>query len=322
MNPHGRNRTPSENPALNGSPAINIGRLSLEYDEQRSATPQGHDQGRVTRRAASSDFPREQFVGNSQLTERTVHRGRLACPRVYQEALPGDRQDVALMPKQLTFKGKMLNTTNVPFYMRLCPWPIGNEWTSGTPHDNSVVREFEPGCSPFSEDQLTVDIKGIYAGLVIVEAKCISLDAAQASNSAELEKSQWQALIALHRILLYEHHDFLMATQHPSPTAALKALPTKYSMPARMWKHGIHAFLEVLRHRRPSSEDYMLFFINLAYQMMALPYETTPIFLDTWIECLGALARYRMAIEEEKEPYAQWGYVAASWYIKASDRHL
>ncbi|KAK1044665.1 hypothetical protein LTR74_018265 [Friedmanniomyces endolithicus] len=93
------------------------------------------------------------------------------------------------------------------------------------------------------------------------------------------------------------------------------------SMPGRMWKYGIHDFLEVLRSRRPSSQDYMLSFIYLAYQMMALFYETAPMFLDTWIECLGDLARYRMSIEDEKEPHAQWGCVPASWYIQASDRH-
>lgn len=74
-----------------------------------------------------------------------------------------------------------------------------------------------------------------------------------------------------------------------------------------MWKHGIHAFLEVLRHRRPHSQDYMLAFIYLAYQMIALLLETVPSFTDTWIECLGDLARYRMAIEEEKEAHATWG---------------
>jgi hypothetical protein len=47
-------------------------------------------------------------------------------------------------------------------------------------------------------------------------------------------------------------------------------------MPARMWKHGIHSFLEVLRRRLPESLDYMLAFIYLAYQMMALLYETAP----------------------------------------------
>ncbi|EME45349.1 hypothetical protein DOTSEDRAFT_71170 [Dothistroma septosporum NZE10] len=180
----------------------------------------------------------------------------------------------------------------------------------------------QPDSSPISQDQLAAEVKGIYAGLVMVEAKCINIDAAQAADpNAQLGPEQWQASIALHRTLLYEHHDFLMATQHPSATPALRGLATKYSMPARMWKHGIHAFLEVLRHRRPESQDYMLAFIYLAYQMTALLYETVPSFTDTWIECLGDLARYRMAIEEEKEAHAIWGGVAARWYTLASDRH-
>ncbi|KAF2723963.1 hypothetical protein K431DRAFT_218859, partial [Polychaeton citri CBS 116435] len=179
-----------------------------------------------------------------------------------------------------------------------------------------------PVAAPISQDQLAMEVKSIYGGLVLVEAKCINIDAAQAADPTyELSAEQWQALIALHRTLLYEHHDFLMATQHPSANDALKGLATKYSMPARMWRHGIHAFLEVLRHRRPDSQEYMIAFIYLAYQMIALLYETVESFKDTWIECLGDLARYRMAIEEEREAHATWGGVAARWYTLANDRH-
>lgn len=180
----------------------------------------------------------------------------------------------------------------------------------------------QPDSSPISQDQLAAEVKGIYGGLVMVEAKCINIDAAQiADPKSHLEPDQWQALVALHRTLLYEHHDFLMATQHPSATPALRGLATKYSMPARMWRHGIHAFLEVLRFRRPESQDYMLAFIYLAYQMIALLYETVPTFTDTWIECLGDLARYRMAIEEETEFHSIWEGVAARWYTMAAQRH-
>nr|OQO29221.1 hypothetical protein B0A51_07766 [Rachicladosporium sp. CCFEE 5018] len=180
----------------------------------------------------------------------------------------------------------------------------------------------QPETIPISREQLAVEVKGIYAGLVMVEAKCVNIDNQKAADLQEtLTPEQWQALIALHRTLLYEHHDFLMATQHPAATPALRGLATKYCMPARMWKHGIHAFLEVLRHRRPQSQEYMLSFIYLAYQMMALLLETVPGFTDTWTECLGDLARYRMAIEEDKESHAAWGDVARSWYQMASDRH-
>jgi hypothetical protein len=42
----------------------------------------------------------------------------------------------------------------------------------------------------------------------------------------------------------------------------------------------------------------MLAFIYLAYSMMALLYETVPALEDTWVECLGDLRRYLMAIED------------------------
>ena len=55
--------------------------------------------------------------------------------------------------------------------------------------------------------------------------------------------------------------------------------------------------------------------------MMALLYETVPAFEDTWIECLGDLARYRMAIEDDDiRDREVWTGVARHWYSKASDK--
>ena len=153
----------------------------------------------------------------------------------------------------------------------------------------------QPETRPISHDQLVIEVKGIYAGLVMVEAKCIDIDEKQSaaaqekdpSKRAMLKNDQYQSLIALHKQLLHEHHDFFLASQHPAASPALSRLAAKYSMPARMWRHGIHAFLEVLRHRLPESLEHMLAFIYIAYSMMALLYETVPAFEDTWIECLG-----------------------------------
>jgi hypothetical protein len=179
----------------------------------------------------------------------------------------------------------------------------------------------QPDSRPISQEQLASEVKSIYAGLTMVETKCIHVDRAQAAAAQEnsgpdnkLASDHWQALIALHRTLLHEHHDFFLASQHPSASPALRRLAAKYSMPARMWKHGIHSFLELLRRRLPDSIDYMLAFIYLAYQMMALLYETVPAFEDTWIECLGDLGRYRMAIEDEDiRDRETWAGVARSW---------
>ncbi|KAF2676676.1 hypothetical protein K458DRAFT_396712 [Lentithecium fluviatile CBS 122367] len=187
----------------------------------------------------------------------------------------------------------------------------------------------QPDSRPISQEQLASEVKSIYAGLTMVETKCIHVDRAQAAalqddseSNTKLASDHWQALIALHRTLLHEHHDFFLASQHPSASPALRRLAAKYSMPARMWKHGIHSFLELLRRRLPESIDYMLAFIYLAYQMMALLYETVPAFEDTWIECLGDLGRYRMAIEDEDiRDRETWAGVARSWYSKAADKN-
>ncbi|KAK3383417.1 hypothetical protein B0T24DRAFT_566133 [Lasiosphaeria ovina] len=195
--------------------------------------------------------------------------------------------------------------------------------TPANVEEDSTELIKQPETRPISQEQLVAEVKGIYAGLVLVESKCIEVDAQNAKHdpSTKLNNEQWQALIALHRTLLHEHHDFFLASQHPSASPALRRLASKYAMPARMWRHGIHSFLELLRHRLPASLEHMLSFIYLAYSMMALLYETVPAFEDTWIECLGDLGRYRMAIEDEDiRDREVWTSVSRHWYSKASDK--
>jgi len=217
-----------------------------------------------------------------------------------------------------------------------------------TLEDNETRMVRQPETRPISPEQLIAEVKGIYAGLVMVEAKCAEVDAKQAAATFDdgqtqprLNDEQWQALIALHRTLLHEHHDFFLASQHPSASPALRRLADKYAMPARMWRHGIYSFLELLRHRLPYSLEHMLTFIYLAYSMMALckfgatsffpiiylssidfvVYETVPAFEDTWVECLGDLSRYRMAIEDDDlRDREVWAGVSRHWYSKAADK--
>src|SRR3569833_4527016 len=84
------------------------------------------------------------------------------------------------------------------------------------------------------------------------------------------------ALIALYREWLHnKHYYFSLALHHPSANQALKILASRYVMPARMWRHGIHSVLELLRHRLPASLEHMLAFVCLAYSMIALLYKTS-----------------------------------------------
>ncbi|KAJ5689430.1 DNA/RNA-binding domain E.t1.c1-type [Penicillium macrosclerotiorum] len=181
-----------------------------------------------------------------------------------------------------------------------------------------MLRQLET--NPITEEQLINEVRGIYAGLVMVEKKCIEVDREQTESRAELSESQWQALISLHRTLLHEHHDFFLASQHPSASPVLKRLAEKYAMPARMWRYGIHSFLELLRQKLPESLDFMLYFIYIAYSMMTLLLESVSSFRETWIECLGDLARYRMAVEEsDMRDREVWAGVSRYWYNQDAD---
>ncbi|KAK0822892.1 serine/threonine protein kinase [Friedmanniomyces endolithicus] len=74
MNAHGKNRTPHESPAPNGSPDVNIGRLSLGHDERPSATPRGH----ISRvKAEEEDIPpRSHSVGTARFASIRGHQGQ------------------------------------------------------------------------------------------------------------------------------------------------------------------------------------------------------------------------------------------------------
>ncbi|KAH6614567.1 hypothetical protein B0J18DRAFT_302997 [Chaetomium sp. MPI-SDFR-AT-0129] len=233
---------------------------------------------------------------------------------------PYDKSNVASQPRQRPSSGSAAKahrqTHTLPSRSQPPPPTAVNE------NGGKILKQ--PETRPISQEQLVAEVKGIYAGLVMVENKCIEVDTNQSNQPAtttKLNNDQWQALIALHRTLLHEHHDFFLASQHPSASAALRRLAAKYAMPARMWRHGIHSFLELLRHRLPASLDHMLTFIYMAYSMMALLYETVPAFEDTWIECLGDLGRYRMAIEDDDiRDREVWTAVSRHWYSRASDK--
>ncbi|BCR83540.1 uncharacterized protein ACHE_10942S [Aspergillus chevalieri] len=188
---------------------------------------------------------------------------------------------------------------------------------------NHTVLSAEPAqAHDTKREQLVDEVSRIYAGLKMVENKCIETTKQHTESSNRLPDCQWQALIYLHRILLQEHHDFFLATQHPSASLALKQLPERYAMPARMWHYGIHSFLELLRNQLPDLLECTLTFLYWAYSMMTLFLESVPAFEDTWIECLGDLARYGMAVEDSiARDCENWAGVARYWYHKAADKN-
>lgn len=95
----------------------------------------------------------------------------------------------------------------------------------------------QPETRSISQEQLVAEVKDIYAGLVMVDAKCIEVDNKQATlvrgyphAQPNLDNERWQALIASHRTLPHEHHDFFLSYQHPSASPSLGTLVGKYAL--------------------------------------------------------------------------------------------
>ncbi|CZR52135.1 uncharacterized protein PAC_02012 [Phialocephala subalpina] len=195
---------------------------------------------------------------------------------------------------------------------------------------NSYSMILQPETRPISQEQLAAEIEGIYAGLETIEARCIEVDQklatliqTRAGAEPRLHERQWQALVALHRTLLHEHHDFLLASQHPSADPALRKLALECNIPARMWRHGVHSLVEALQHHLPSSLDFMLAFLYLSYSIMALLYESVPIFAETWAEYLRNISWYRMALEDEgSQDWEVWTCNAHYWNSKIDPKEL
>lgn len=104
----------------------------------------------------------------------------------------------------------------------------------------------QPETGPISKEKLVRKVMGIYAGLVMVQTKCIEVIGKLASQQPRLNDEQWQSLIGLHRTVLHEHHDFCLASHHPSASPELHRPAAKLSIPTRMWRYGMHPFLELL----------------------------------------------------------------------------
>ncbi|KAI9653621.1 MAG: hypothetical protein M1821_006968 [Bathelium mastoideum] len=155
----------------------------------------------------------------------------------------------------------------------------------------------QPDSRPISHDQLAAEVKGIYAGLVMVEGKCISKDSTQTSPQKNITPEHWQALVALHKALLHEHHDFLLASQHPSVSSALRKPAAKYSVIGNMRNNRNPG-----RSRRTGSRNHLMMgYMNhlklFLHQSMAVLYKT--VTEKTWVECLSDLRHYLKTVKDD-----------------------
>ena len=96
-------------------------------------------------------------------------------------------------------------------------------------------------------------------------------------------------------------HNLLEISLSPSVPASLRNIPTKYNIIVRLWTYGFHKLLESLRRASFSSPlalEHLQDFIYYAYSFYTGLLEEPILisFRSGWLEALGDLARYRMAV--------------------------
>ena len=96
-------------------------------------------------------------------------------------------------------------------------------------------------------------------------------------------------------------HNLLEISLAPSVPASLRIIPTKYNMIVRLWTYSFHKLLESLRRASftsPLALEHLQDFIYYAYTFYTGLLEEPSLnsFKSGWLEALGDLARYLMAV--------------------------
>ena len=97
-------------------------------------------------------------------------------------------------------------------------------------------------------------IEKIYAGSVMIEAKCIGLKSEQPSSTA----TEGLPLEPLHSITPHQHHDIYLASQTPFGTPPTRRFKTCYTLSTVIYRYGLRHSSQSLYHRLPDTISHIL----------------------------------------------------------------
>ncbi|KAK7023722.1 PINc domain-containing protein [Favolaschia claudopus] len=135
------------------------------------------------------------------------------------------------------------------------------------------------------------------AGRVLLKTK----DAQDDDAERDKEREKWKRQIEDHKELAEIIHNLLEISLAPSVPASLRNIPTKYNIITRLWTFAFHKLLESLRRASftsPLALEHLQDFIYYAYTFYTGLLEEPSLdpFKSGWLEALGDLARYKMAV--------------------------
>ncbi|KAG6869024.1 hypothetical protein C0993_005683 [Termitomyces sp. T159_Od127] len=190
--------------------------------------------------------------------------------------------------------------------------------------DRPSARGDDPGTNRFA-----VQLKKLYRAITALESKInsddpdpeqprVTLKGKQPDSppADDLEREKWKLQIDNHKqhvlsfpshpsLILFSLaeyiHSLLEISLSPSVPASLRNIPTRYNIVVRLWTYAFYKLLESLRRASISSPlalEHLQDFIYYAYTFYTglLEEPILSTFKSGWIEALGDLARYRMAV--------------------------
>lgn len=190
--------------------------------------------------------------------------------------------------------------------------------SSGTTDNSSASSALFEGRPPREDpgnNAFAIQLKKLYRTISTLESKILNEDSDENVDEGrvllqghgrevteeELEQQKWLRVIADHKRLADMMHNLMQISLSPSVPASLRVIPTKYNIIIRLWTHGFHKLLEALRRascNSPLALEHLQDFIYFAYTFYTglLEEPTLRTFRAGWLEALGDLARYRMAV--------------------------
>ncbi|KAI6038993.1 hypothetical protein EDC04DRAFT_2868129 [Pisolithus marmoratus] len=190
--------------------------------------------------------------------------------------------------------------------------------SSGTTDNSSASSALFEGRPPREDpanNAFAIQLKKLYRTISTLESKILNEDSDENVDEGrvllqgrgrevteeELEQQKWMRVIADHKQLVDMMHNLMQISLSPSVPASLRVIPTKYNIIIRLWTHGFHKLLEALRRasfNSPLALEHLQDFIYFAYTFYTglLEEPTLRTFRAGWLEALGDLARYRMAV--------------------------
>ncbi|KAJ7752078.1 hypothetical protein B0H16DRAFT_1887390 [Mycena metata] len=178
-------------------------------------------------------------------------------------------------------------------------------------------RKSHPNGDDRGTNVFAIQLKKLYRAITDLETKVKLEDSDEAEDSGRVllkakdgqedeaerdkEREKWKRQIEDHKELAEIIHNLLEISLAPSVPASLRNIPTKYNIITRLWTFAFHKLLESLRRASFTSAlalEHLQDFIYYAYTFYTglLEEPTLNPFKSGWLEALGDLARYKMAV--------------------------